>query len=340
MVDADKYNFQCEFYDEASQMTKEYLLTLYAKPPPSPNELSLYDVKAKRVFLKKGVYDQDGPINLEDLYLNGTVTICSRKFKITGHADAATRSHFESHGSLCQVTIGAEALGNAGQLLHAAHDSGVAIKRIRSFRDPQRGASAALTVEFVGPSVMEVMDKVVRQLGMSGLVQVLPSAPMTDKIFGSPETTARHDNCSVCIIRPHAVREGNTGFVFNALAQAGFEISAVQSYSLTRPQAENFYEVYKTVLPSAHYMAMISEIASGVCIVLEVRAGGEPVQQLRELCGPYDVEIAKHLRPGTLRASLGRDNVHNAVHCTDLPEDGILESQYFFSILPAAGACH
>jgi nucleoside-diphosphate kinase len=48
------------------------------------------------------------------------------------------------------------------------------------------------------------------------------------------------------------------------------------------------------------------------------------------MCGPHDPEIAKHLKPNTLRAKFGYDRVRNAVHCTDLPEDGTLEVRYFF----------
>jgi hypothetical protein len=33
------------------------------------------------------------------------------------------------------------------------------------------------------------------------------------------------------------------------------------------------------------------------------------------------------------RAKFGQDRVRNAVHCTDLPEDGVLECKYFFDIL-------
>lgn len=45
------------------------------------------------------------------------------------------------------------------------------------------------------------------------------------------------------------------------------------------------------------------------------------MQAVREMCGPHDPEIAKHLKPNTLRAKFGYDRVRNAVHCTDLPED-------------------
>lgn len=44
-------------------------------------------------------------------------------------------------------------------------------------------------------------------------------------------------------------------------------------------------------------------------------------------------EIARHLRPRTLRALFGRTKSHNVVHCTDLPEDAQLEVEYFFKIL-------
>ena len=35
----------------------------------------------------------------------------------------------------------------------------------------------------------------------------------------------------------------------------------------------------------------------------------------------------------SLRARFGKTKVNNAVHCTDLPEDGPLEVDYFFGIL-------
>jgi len=338
MVDADKYNFLCEHYEEHSGMTKEFLLTLYAKPPPSPTELSIYDIKNKRVFLKKGVYDQDGPIRLEDLYAGGMIMVCSRKFKVVGHADAATRGHFSGNGEQVHMTVGPAAFGAVCHLLSAAAERGLSIKRLKTVPDALPDRPPVVHAELVGASAQGHMDELLKGGGLSDRVSVAPSTASTERVFESLETSAKHDSCSICIVRPHAVREGSAGLVIERLVDANFEISAMQGFSLTRPQAENFYEAYKTVVPSAQYSAMISELASGVCIVIEVRGPGDVVSSLRELCGPYDVEIAKHIRPGTIRAQLGRDNVHNAVHCTDLPEDGILESQYFFSLLPAAGA--
>jgi nucleoside-diphosphate kinase len=57
------------------------------------------------------------------------------------------------------------------------------------------------------------------------------------------------------------------------------------------------------------------------------------VQAFRDLCGPYDPEVARQVKPDCIRARFGVDKVRNAVHCTDLAEDGALEVQYFFQIL-------
>ena len=103
----------------------------------------------------------------------------------------------------------------------------------------------------------------------------------------------------------------------------------MQMFSLDKPTAEEFFEVYKGVLPE--FVGMIDHMTSGPCIVLEVRQENA-VKSLRELVGPMDPEIAKGLRPNTIRAKFGHSKEINAVHCTDLPEDGQLEVEYFFSI--------
>jgi len=65
------------------------------------------------------------------------------------------------------------------------------------------------------------------------------------------------------------------------------------------------------------------------CADPEVKANPE----FRNFCGPMDPEIAKLLRPHTLRAKFGKSKVQNAVHCTDLPDDSNLELQYMFKII-------
>ncbi|XP_015249939.1 PREDICTED: nucleoside diphosphate kinase 7 [Cyprinodon variegatus] len=145
-----------------------------------------------------------------------------------------------------------------------------------------------------------------------------------------PSNTAIFTDCTCCIIKPHAISEGLTGKILNSISAAGFEISALEMFNLDRPNAEEFYEVYKGVVKE--YPSMVTELCSGPCMALEIH-GTDVQKSFREFCWPPDPEIARLLRPNTLRALYGKDIVRNAVHCTDLPEDGVLEVEYFFQIL-------
>ncbi|KAK6195667.1 hypothetical protein SNE40_001049 [Patella caerulea] len=142
--------------------------------------------------------------------------------------------------------------------------------------------------------------------------------------------TAQLSDCTCCVIKPHAIKSGLTGKIITAILEAGFEISALQMYNLEKANAEEFYEVYKGVVQE--YNGMVAELTSGPCIALEIRAQ-DAAKSFREMAGPADPEIARHLRPRTLRALFGSDKIRNAVHCTDLPEDGNMEVEYFFKIL-------
>lgn len=101
-------------------------------------------------------------------------------------------------------------------------------------------------------------------------------------------------------------------------------------FTLDKPTAEEFFEVYKGVLPE--FVALIEHMTTGPVIALEIRQENV-VQQFRQAAGPMDPEIAKNLRPSTIRAKFGIDRVRNAIHCTDLPEDAMLETEYFFGLL-------
>ncbi|KAL5004511.1 hypothetical protein ScPMuIL_017967 [Solemya velum] len=144
------------------------------------------------------------------------------------------------------------------------------------------------------------------------------------------QNTAQFNDCTCCIIKPHAVLEGLTGQIISAITEANFEVSAIQMFHMEKANAEEFYEVYKGVVQE--YNQMVTELTSGPCIVLNIRAKDAAVT-FREMVGPADPEVARNLRPRTLRAKFGKDKIKNAIHCTDLPDDGVLEVEYFFKIL-------
>eukprot|EP00803_Ostreobium_quekettii_P001962 evm.model.scf_1540.1 EVM.evm.TU.scf_1540.1 scf_1540:9235-12428(-) len=155
--------------------------------------------------------------------------------------------------------------------------------------------------------------------------------------FGSGSTVRRcgtNQGTTLAIVKPHAVRDGATGLIVD-LIQEKFSINAMEMLSLDQANAAEFYEVYRGVVNPAEYNGMVDELISGLFIVMEVadRDSLEAVEPFREFCGPADPEIARVLRPKSLRARFGVNKVQNAVHCTDLPEDGELEVSYFFTVM-------
>jgi nucleoside-diphosphate kinase len=150
--------------------------------------------------------------------------------------------------------------------------------------------------------------------------------------FGARQrkNTAKFRDSTLGIIKPHAVISGLTGPIMKQIVSTGLEITAVQLHNVEKANAQEFYEVYKGVV--AEYNQMVEELSSGPCVTLEV-IGDNAHGAFRELTGPSDPEIARHLRPHTIRAKFGQDKIKNALHCTDLPDDSILEVEYFFKIL-------
>ena len=54
----------------------------------------------------------------------------------------------------------------------------------------------------------------------------------------------------------------------------------------------------------------MAEMSTGPCVAMEIREeGGKVTGNFREFCGPHDPDLARSLRPNTLRALFGKDKV-------------------------------
>jgi len=148
-------------------------------------------------------------------------------------------------------------------------------------------------------------------------------------------------NTTLGLIKPHLLLDGCLGAAL-AQIQEHFEITAAQVFAITTTDAADFLEVYRGVVPASEFHDTMHDLASGPFCAVEVSVKGDPslpaCEGFRELCGPRDPELARLLRPDTLRARFGKDKVKNAVHCTDLEEDSPLEVEYFFKLLASVPA--
>ena len=78
----------------------------------------------------------------------------------------------------------------------------------------------------------------------------------------------------------------------------GFEISGIRMVNLERGQAEEFFDIYKGVLPE--FVAMIEHMISGASLVCEIRQEN-PVLALKQLVGQHDPFTAKTNYPASIR---------------------------------------
>ncbi|KAJ8735668.1 hypothetical protein PYW07_007288 [Mythimna separata] len=117
--------------------------------------------------------------------------------------------------------------------------------------------------------------------------------------------TATLSNCTLCIIKPHAVREGKLGAALELIDDGGFDVTALNMVIVENINAAEFYEVYKGIVPE--YKGMVEELSSGPCVAMEVVSKDKSLNtavEFRKLVGPTDPEVARLLRPYTIRAKL------------------------------------
>lgn len=139
-------------------------------------------------------------------------------------------------------------------------------------------------------------------------------------------------NATLCLLKPHILRNGEASACISEIVSAGFNIEAFLSVHLSMDIAEHLFDVYRGIYPN--YNKLVEHMCSGPCLALLVTASSaDTVSEFREFCGPFDSKLAKLLRPNSLRAKFGLDSIYNAVHCTDMSDDGQMECEHIFQTL-------
>jgi len=133
-------------------------------------------------------------------------------------------------------------------------------------------------------------------------------------------------NLTFAIIKPDAMRAGNTGNIIQRINDSGFKIRALKLVHLTLPQAEGFYAVHR----ERPFFAGLTEfMSSGPSLVMVLEKEGA-VKAWRDLMGATDPAKADE---GTLRKQFGGSVGENATHGSDSDENAAVEIAYFFSRL-------
>jgi nucleoside-diphosphate kinase len=126
------------------------------------------------------------------------------------------------------------------------------------------------------------------------------------------------------IIKPDAVRAGDTGSIIQRITDKGFKIRAMKMLHMSRPVAEGFYAVHRE---RPFFGELVEFMTSGPSVVMALEKN-DAVQSWRDLMGPTDSTKAPK---GTIRGDFGKNVGENAVHGSDSPENAKIELSYFFN---------
>ena len=142
---------------------------------------------------------------------------------------------------------------------------------------------------------------------------------------------AASGSCTFCLLKPHVLQQKLVGEIVQHILSNGFRITSYLTVTLSRVMADELFGVYRGIIPK--YNDNMQQICCGPSVALMIEKDSNVVEEFRELCGPIEPEVAAKLRPNSIRGRYGESNLRNAVHCTDLPEDGLMECGYVFGTL-------
>jgi nucleoside-diphosphate kinase len=128
---------------------------------------------------------------------------------------------------------------------------------------------------------------------------------------------------TLTIIKPDAVRAGNTGNILAHLQKQGFRILALRQLQLSQPQAQAFYAVHAE---RPFYGELVDFMTSGPVVPVALERENA-VATLREVMGATN---SREAAEGTVRNLYGTDIQNNAIHGSDSTENAAIELAFFF----------
>lgn len=342
-----KFCFVAELADGPKPPARQYRLYLY-----SPSQaIELFDTKTQRTLLSKCAVPG---IRTADCFVGAKLMIYCRNFNLVDYGDNDTKLAFLNRSARSLFVVKPTAFKQVGKMMELLVQRHCTLGRVKAVRLEDTEAASLFeahrTELFYKPQPCVVFEI----FGAHERLACLPQEEgflYTDEIvnvackllFNSSSTCAQmRPGCSVAIVKPHALL--CAGAIIDTLLDK-CEVTTIQSFYLDCSTASEFFEIYKD--DAEPFQALVDQMSSGMCFVLEIAAtpttttatttgattaSDTAVSRLREVCGPADPEVAKKLCPHSLRGRFGIDRIKNAVHCSDLEQDGLLESTFFFSL--------
>ncbi|MDP2361360.1 MAG: nucleoside-diphosphate kinase [bacterium] len=129
---------------------------------------------------------------------------------------------------------------------------------------------------------------------------------------------------TLVIIKPDAVEQGHIGHILSIIEeQPGLDIIALRKVRLSPEDARTFYAIHKE---RPFYGELVQYMTRGPVVAIAVE-GENAVKRMREVIGATN---PKEAAAGTIRKLYAASIGENAVHGSDSPENGRVETSFFF----------
>ncbi|CAL5978926.1 Nucleoside_diphosphate kinase [Hexamita inflata] len=146
-----------------------------------------------------------------------------------------------------------------------------------------------------------------------------------------PLCAPEHSRTAVIVIEPtFKAQYGDIlSHLFTQINQvSGLVVSGIHSADPVAADIDELFKAYQGVIPN--WRSYCDAFDDGVCIAIELTGSNDVIQNARNIVGPFDPEIAKLLKPQSVRAVFGKDCVQNAVFVTDIAEEAEIHSDFWF----------
>ena len=126
------------------------------------------------------------------------------------------------------------------------------------------------------------------------------------------------------IIKPDAVKKGDTAAILAKISDAGFKLIAIKKIVLTKAQAEGFYYVHA----ERGFFGELTDFMSSGVIYPMVLEKENAIADFRKLMGATNPANAEE---GTIRKQFASSIGENAIHGSDAEDTAAFEIGYFFA---------
>jgi nucleoside-diphosphate kinase len=128
---------------------------------------------------------------------------------------------------------------------------------------------------------------------------------------------------TLIVVKPDGVRRGLVGKILGRFEAKGFAVKRLQMQTLSKPQAEEFYNVHKG---KPFFGELVAFITSGP-VVGAVLSGRDAIATVRRMVGATKSWEAAS---GTIRGDFGLGYTDNIIHASDSAESFTHEQAAFF----------